>query len=74
MAGKLKLREEIDDKFETFSREIKNNRSVSTITNPRSETNDAQETQQSGSKTNKSIGVHASNNVYSDLEENYHPL
>ena len=66
-----KMREEIDNTFETILREIKNNKSVSTATNPRSETNENQDTQQSGSKTNKSIGCHASNNVYSDLEHDH---
>ena len=69
-----KMREEIDNKFETILREFKNNKSVSTVTTPRSETNESQDTEQSGSKINKSKGVHASNTVYSDLEEDGHPL
>ena len=64
------MREEINNTLETILREIKNNKSVSKATNPRSETNETQDTQQSGSK--KSKGVHASNNVYSDLDD--HPL
>ena len=47
------MRDEIDNKFETILKEIKNNTSVSTATNPRSETNETQDTQQSGSKINK---------------------
>ena len=61
-----KLREEIDNKFEMILREIKNNKSLSTATNPRSETNETQDTQQSGSKIDESIGVRASNNENSD--------
>ena len=37
-------------------------------TNPRSETNETQDTQQSGSKIDKSIGVRASNKEKSDSE------
>ena len=65
----IKMRQEIDNKFETILTKIKNNRSVSTVTNHRSETNGTQDTQQSGSKPNRSIGVHASNNIFSYLEE-----
>ena len=68
------MRKEIDNKFETILGEIKNNKSVSTVTNPRSETIESQNTRQSGSKTNISIGGHASNNADSDLEEDDHPL
>ena len=39
------MREEIDNKFETILREINNNKSVSTVFNPRSETNKTQNTQ-----------------------------
>ena len=58
-----KMREEINNKLETILREIKTKKSVSTATNPRSETNETQDTQPSGSKTNRSIGFHASINV-----------
>ena len=64
-----KMREEIDNKFETILKEIKNNKSVSTATNHRSEAIGTQDTQQSGSKTNASIGFHASSNVISHLEK-----
>ena len=68
------MREEIDNKFETILRAIKNNKSVSTVTDPRSQTNETQNTRESGSKIDMSIGFHASNNVNSDLEEDDHPL
>ena len=64
------MREEMDNKFEAILREIKTNKNASTVTNPRSETNEIQDSQPSksiGSKT-KSIGVHASNNENSDSE------
>ena len=57
-----KMREEMENKFETILKEMKSNKSVSTVTNPRSETNGIRDSQPSGSKTNESIGVHASNN------------
>ena len=69
-----KMREEIDSKFEAILREIKTSKNASTITNPRSETNETQNTQPSGSK-NRSIGVHASENDNSDFEnEDEYPI
>ena len=64
-----KMREEIDNKLEVILKEIKSN-SESTVSNPISETNETQGTQQSGSKINKSIEVqwHASNYQNSDSE------
>ena len=56
-----KMREEIDGKFEAIIREIKTSKMASTVTNPRSESNETQNTQPSGSK-NRFIGVHASEN------------
>ena len=67
-----KMREEIDGKFEAILREIKICKNASTITNPRSESNDTQNTQPSGSR---SIGVHASEKDNSDSEnEGSHPI
>ena len=43
-----KMRKEIYNKFEMILKEIKNTKSESTATNPRSETNETQGTQQSG--------------------------
>ena len=68
-----KMREEIDSKFEAILKEIKTNKNASTITNPRSETNETQNSQPSGSR-DKSIGVHASLNENSDSENEDHPL
>ena len=68
-----KLREEIDSKFQVILREIKTNKKASTVTNPRSEVNEIQDSQLSGSKT-KSIGAHASNNENSDSENDDYPL
>ena len=69
-----KMREEMENKLETILKEKKSNKSASTVTNPRSETNEIRDPQQSGSKTNKSIGVHASNNGNSDSENDDYPL
>ena len=70
-----KMREEKDNKFEAILilREIKTNRNASIATNPRSETNEMQDSQPSGSKT-RSIGVHASTNENSDSENDNYPL
>ena len=69
-----KMREEMDNKLEAILKEIKSNKSASTVTNPRSETNEIQDPQPSGSKTNRSIGVHASNYEISDSENDDYPL
>ena len=57
-----KMREEMENKLEMILKEKKSNRSASTVTNPRSEINENRDPQPSGPKTNRSIGVHASNN------------
>ena len=44
------------------------------MTNPGSEINENRDSQPSGSKTNRSIGVHASNNENSDSENDDYPL
>ena len=69
-----KRREEMENKLETILKEKKSNKSVSTVTNPTSEINEIRDSQPSGSKTNKSIGVHASNNGNSDSENDEYPL
>ena len=61
-----RMREEMDNKLETILREIKSNKSISTVTNPRSESDEILNTQPMGSKGNRSIGVHASNNETED--------
>ena len=68
------MREEIDSKFEAILKEITTSKNASTITNPRSESNETQNTHQSGSG-NRSIGVHTSKNDNSDSEnEDNHPI
>ena len=67
------MRKEMDNKIEAILREIKANKNASMATNPRSETNEIQDSQPSGSKT-RSIGVHASNNENSDSENDDYPL
>ena len=69
-----KMREEIHNKFDAILREIKTSKNASTITNPRSESNETQNNQPSGSR-NRSIGVRASENENSDSEnEDNHPI
>ena len=68
-----KMREEMDNQLEAILREIKTNKSSSTVTNPRSYANEMQGSQQSGSRIDKSIGVHASNNENSDYENDDFP-
>ena len=69
-----KMREEMENKLEAILREIKSNKSASTVTNPRSDINEMRENQPSGSKLSKSIGVRASNNEDSDSENDDYPL
>ena len=69
-----KMREEMENKLDAILKEIKSNKSVSTATNPRSEMDDIQNMQSSGSKTNRSIGVHASYNDNSESENEDYPL
>ena len=69
-----KMREEMENKLETILKEIKSNKSASTATNPRSEINENRDQQPSGSKTDRSNGVHASNIGNSDSENDDYPL
>ena len=69
-----KMREEMDSKFEAILREVKTNKTASTRTNPRSDFNEMQDSQPSGSKTARFIGVHASYNENSDSENDDFPL
>ena len=69
-----KTREEMDRKLEAILREVRTNKTASTMTNPRSDFNEMQDSQPSGSKTARSIGVHASNNENSDSENDDFPL
>ena len=52
----------MENKLDALLKEIKSNKSASTLTNPRSEIIDTQKMQPSGSKIDKFIGVHASYN------------
>ena len=69
-----KMREEMEEKLETILKEIKSYKSASTVTNPSSEINENRDPQTSGSKTIRSLGVHASNNEDSDSENDDYPL
>ena len=61
----------MEKKLDAIFKEIKSNKSTSTVTNPKSEVNEIQNMQTSGSKTNKSIGVPASHyeNLNSEDED-----
>ena len=66
---------EMENKFDAILKEIRTNKTTSTITNPRSEIDGMQNSQPSGSKSIRSNGVHASNIENSDTEdEDGHPL
>ena len=69
-----RMREIVDSKLEAILREVKSDKTASTMTNPRSDFNEMQDSQTSRSKTAKSIGVHASNNENSDSENDDFPL
>ena len=69
-----KMREEMDNKLEAILKEIKNNKCASMTTNPRSDINEIQEPQPSGSRIDPPIGVHASNKENSDSENDDYPL
>ena len=56
----------MDNKLEAILKEMKHKKSASTVTNPRSDVNEIQDPQPSGSRNDRSIGVHASNNKNSD--------
>ena len=69
------MSEEMENKFDAILKEVRTNKTTSTITNPRSEIDGIQNSQPSGSKSNRSNGVHASNIENSDTEdEDDHPL
>ena len=71
----IKMREEMENKFDAILKEIRTNKTASTRTNPRSELNGTQNSQLLGSKNDKSIGVRASNVENSDTtDEDDHPL
>ena len=51
----------MENKFDAILKAIRTNKTTSTITKPRSEINGIQNSQPSGSKSNRSNEVHASN-------------
>ena len=61
----------MNNKLVTILKEIRSNKSLSTTTNPRSETAEAKNSKSLGSK---SIRVHASNNKNSESENEDYPL
>ena len=63
----------MDSKLEVILKEIKGNKSASIATNPRSDGNELQEPQPSGSRTNPSIGVRASNIENLDSKNDNYP-
>ena len=68
------MREEMENKFDPILKEIRTNKTTSTITNRRSELNGTQNSQLSGSESIRSYGVHSSNIENSDTEdEGNHP-
>ena len=64
----------MDNKLEAILKEVKSNKTTSTVTNPRSKNNEIQDSQPSGFKTNRSIGFRASNIEHSDSENDDYPL
>ena len=69
-----KMRQEMDNKLEAILKEVKSNKTASTATNPRSEINEIQDLQPSVYKTNRSIGLCASNIENTDSENDDYPL
>ena len=65
----MKMREEMENKFDAILKEIRTNKTISTITNPRSEVDGMQNSQPSGSKSIRCNGVDASNVENSDTED-----
>ena len=68
------MREEMEKKLDAILKKIKSNKKASKATNARSEMDDIKYMQPSGSKTNRSIGVHASYNDNSEPENEDYPL
>ena len=68
------MREEMENKLDTILKEIKSNRSHSTVTNPRSQNNGVDDMRPSGSRSKEPIGVHASNIENSEPEDEDNPI
>ena len=69
-----KMREEMENKLDAILMEIKTSKSTSLTTNPRSEMNEIESMQPSGSKGKKSMVVNASDNESIDSENEDIPL
>ena len=69
-----KVREEVEDKFETILKAMRFNKSTSTLTNLRCGLNETQNVQPTGSKTEMSLRVHASVGENTDAEDGNYPL
>ena len=69
-----KMREEMENKLDAILMEIKTSKSPSMTTNPRSEMNEIESMQPSGSKGKRSMGVNASDNESVDSENEDIPL
>ena len=69
-----KMREEMENKLDAILMEIKTSKSTSLTTNPRSEMNEIESMQPSGSKGKKSMVVNASDNESLDSENEDIPL
>ena len=63
-----KMREEMENKLDTILKEIRSSKSISTVTNPRSENIENLDPQPSGSKSYRPTGVRASGNDSFDSE------
>ena len=69
-----KMREEMEKKLDAILMEIKTNKITSMTTKPRSEMNEIESMQLSGSKGKRSMGVNASDNDSIDSESEDIPL
>ena len=65
---------DVADKFETILTEIRYNKSISTVTNRRSELNDLRNIGSSECENEQFIGRHASENELIDSENEVSPL
>ena len=69
----MKMREEMENKLDVILKDINSSKSASLATNSRSETNDVQSMQPSGSRLDQSNGVHASFDKNSELDDEGYP-
>ena len=64
----------MQNKLNAILKEIKSNKSVSSATNPRSDTNETENSQPSGSKNKKFMGVNAPKFINSNSEDEDYPF